>query len=86
MAKFLLLLAVLALLSFFLRQFVEALFITSVVIFAVFLFLGLVFTFQGLSGNDFQLFVFGLVMALFSASYILTSYIYLKRKKDKGEP
>jgi len=81
MSKFIVFLVVLAVLSFFLQQFIEALFVTTLIVFAVFFFLGLVFTFQGLTSGDTQQLIFGLSIAIFSASYILVSYLYLKREK-----
>jgi len=84
MSKLFLLIAVIAAVSFFLQQFVEALFITTLIVFTVFFFVGLVFTFQGLQTGDISQLVGGLAIAVFSASYILASYLYLKRK-DKNK-
>ncbi|HIC09102.1 MAG TPA: hypothetical protein EYO62_03525 [Aquificales bacterium] len=84
MSKIFLLLVVVAVLSLFLQQFVEALFITTVLVFAVFFFLGLVFFFQGLTGGDTEQLITGLAIAVFSASYIMVSYYYMKRReRDK---
>ncbi len=84
MSKIFLLLVVVAVLSLFLQQFVEALFITTVLVFAVFFFLGLVFFFQGLTGGDTEQLITGLAIAVFSASYIMVSYHYMKRReRDK---
>ena len=85
MSKIVVFLVVLAVLSFFLQQFVEALFITTLIVFAVFFFLGMVFTFEGLTSADTEQLILGLAIAVFSASYILVSYFYLKGKgKLKG--
>jgi len=78
MAKFLVLLVALAVLSFFLQQFIEALFLTTLIVFAVFFFLGIVFTIQGLLTGDNTQLISGLAMSLFSAIYIAVSYYYYK--------
>jgi len=83
MAKLFLLLVILAFVGFFFRQFVEALFITTLIVFVVFFFLGLVFIFQGIQSHDTMQLIGGLAMSVFSASYVLVSYLQLK-KKDKG--
>jgi membrane protein DedA with SNARE-associated domain len=83
MSKLLVLLLAIGVLGFFLRQFVEALFIATVIVFTAFLFLGIAFTFQGLRTDDTQQVFIGLAMAVFSASYILASYIYVKRRKER---
>jgi hypothetical protein len=62
---------------------VEALFITTLIVFVVFFFLGLVFIFQGIQSHDTMQLIGGLAMSVFSASYVLVSYLQLK-KKDKG--
>ncbi len=80
MSKLLLLLVVVSLVGFFLQQLVEALFIATVIVFTAFMFIGLIFVFQGLSTNDTTQLIGGLAMTAFSASYILASYIYVKRK------
>ena len=85
MSKIFLLLVVVAVLSLFLQQFVEALFITTVLVFAVFFFLGLVFFFQGLTGGDTEQLITGLAIAVFSASYIMVSYYYMKKKERKRD-
>ncbi len=85
MSKILALLVVLALVSFFLQQLVEALFVATVVVFTAFLFIGFVFAFMGLNSNDTVQLIGGLVIAAFSASYILASYIYIKGKRTKGD-
>ncbi len=85
MTKIFVLLAVLAVLTFFLRQFLEALFLTTVIVFTVFFFVGLVFTFQGLTTGDLSQLVGGLAIAVFAASYILASYMYMRKKRgEKG--
>ncbi|NPA14477.1 MAG: hypothetical protein GXN97_04755 [Aquificae bacterium] len=83
MAKLFLLLVILAFVGFFFRQFVEALFITTLIVFVVFFFLGLVFIFQGIQSHDTMQLIGGLAMSVFSASYVLVSYLQLKNK-DKG--
>jgi hypothetical protein len=83
MSKLLLLLVVVSLVGFFLQQLVEALFIATVIVFTAFMFIGLVFVFQGLSTNDTTQLIGGLAMTAFSASYILASYIYVKRKNGE---
>ncbi|NPB04804.1 MAG: hypothetical protein GXO08_00250 [Aquificae bacterium] len=83
MLKFLLLLAVLGILLFFLRQFLEALFLTTVVVFTVFFFAGLVFTFQGLTGGDWGQTLGGLAVATFAAAYLLAAYLHARRKKEE---
>jgi hypothetical protein len=52
-------------------------------VFVVFFFLGLVFIFQGIQSHDTMQLIGGLAMSVFSASYVLVSYLQLK-KKDKG--
>jgi len=87
MSKLLVLLLAIGVVGFFLREFVEALFITTVIVFITFFFLGTVLIFKGLQADDFNQLFTGLAMTLFSASYILASYIYIraKKKKSKGE-
>jgi len=82
MSKLLVFLLVLGVLSFFLQQFVEALFITTLIVFSFFFCLGMVFFFQGLSSNDTEQLIVGLAMAVFSASYILVSYLKTKGKRE----
>jgi hypothetical protein len=85
MAKFLVFLVALAVLSFFLQQFIEALFLTTLIVFAVFFFLGIVFSVQGLVTGDNTQLISGLAMSLFSATYIAVSYYYYKiKKKEKS--
>ena len=83
MAKLFLIIAIIGIVSFFLQQFLEALFITTLIVFTVFLFVGLVFTFQGLTTSDISQLVGGLAISVFSASYILASYLYVKRNKER---
>ena len=85
MFKFLILIFVISVVSFFVQQFVEALFLATVVVFTTFMFLGLVFAFQGLSANDTAQLIGGLAMTAFSASYILASYVYLKQKQKENK-
>jgi len=82
MSKLLVFLLVLGVLSFFLQQFIEALFITTLIVFSFFFFLGMVFFFQGLSSNDTEQLIVGLAMAVFSASYILVAYLKMKGKRE----
>ncbi len=84
MSKLILIIAIIGALSFFLQQFVEALFITTLIVFVVFFFVGLVFTFQGLSTNDISQLIGGLAIVIFSASYILASYLYIKKRKREN--
>jgi len=84
MTKFLVFLLVLAVLSFFLQQFIEALFLTTLIVFTVFFFLGIVFVFIGLFGGDNTQLIGGLSLAVFSATYISVSYFYYKSKNNKG--
>jgi len=85
MSKLLVLLVAVAVLSLFLQQFVEALFITTLVVFVVFFFLGMVFFFQGLTGGDTEQLITGLVLTVFSATYIMVSYFYSKRKRERKD-
>jgi hypothetical protein len=85
MFKFLILIFVISVVSFFVQQFVEALFLATVIVFTTFMFLGLVFVFQGLSTNDTTQLIGGLAMTAFSASYILASYIYIKQKEKENK-
>jgi hypothetical protein len=81
MAKLLVFLVALAIISFFLQEFIEALFLTTLVVFAFFFFLGMVFFFQGLTSNDTEQLIVGLAMAVFSAFYILVAYLRTKKKE-----
>jgi len=85
MSKLLVLLVAVAVLSLFFQQFVEALFITTLVVFVVFFFLGMVFFFQGLTGGDTEQLITGLVLTVFSATYIMVSYFYSKRKRERKD-
>jgi hypothetical protein len=84
MSKILLLIFVIGVVGFFLQQFVEALFIATLVVFTAFFFIGLVFTFMGLNSGDTAQLIGGLAITAFSASYILASYLYVKKKEREN--
>jgi len=81
MLKIVVLLFVLAAVGFFLRELVEALFIATLIVFAVFIFVGLVFTFRGLSTGDTAELLTGMSLVVFSAAYLLVSYLKVREKK-----